>query len=150
MRSMVWTTILLLSCSGCASLDYMGETFPPTSHVDVYYSETNVPREYHVMGELLATADLLVSTSKVQEKMVKKAQESGADAVVLLGLEHYQTGTTSNWEESSKEKQDKKGNVATNTAGTSTSSIEEKKKIRALFIKYKSADAAKARPDSVH
>src|SRR5262249_32019434 len=111
----------------------------------------NVPREYHVMGEVLATADLLVSTSNLQAKMVKKAQESGADALVLLGLEHYQSGSTTNWGESSTEKTNKKGTATkTGTSGSSTTTVEEKKKVRALFVKYKSAPSAAARPDSAH
>jgi hypothetical protein len=150
MRSIVWIAMPMLLLAGCANLDYMGESYPPTQHVDVYYSEQNVPREYHVMGEILATAELMVSTSDLQAKMVKKAQENGADAVVLLGLEHYQSGSTTNWDEASKEKTNKKGTTTTGTSGNSTTTVEEKKKIRALFVKYKPAAAATARPDSTH
>src|SRR5262249_52705671 len=136
MRSIVWIAMAMLVLAGCTNLDYMGETYPPTQHVDVYYTEQNVPLGNHVRAEILATAVMPVSGSDLKEKMVKRAKESGAGALVLLGLEHYQPGSTTNGGESSTEKTKKKGTATTTgTSGSSTTSVEEKKKIRALFVK---------------
>ena len=105
--------------------------------MNVYYSEANVPRAYNVMGEVVATADQLVSARKVQENMVKKAKQKGADAVVLLGMEHYLAGESTSYNESTTESKDKKGNSESMTSGFSSTNVQEKKKIRALFIKFK-------------
>jgi hypothetical protein len=123
--------------SGCAHLDYIGETTHPTTDVQVFYTEANVPRAYRVMGEVVATSGLFVSTRKIQDQMIDKARQKGADAVVILGIEHYKAGESSSYSESTTESQDKKGRTHLSTSGSSSTSSEENKKIRALFIKFR-------------
>jgi nucleotide-binding universal stress UspA family protein len=123
--------------AGCAHVDYVGESYAPTSRVDVFYSEENVPRAYTVIGEVVATGDALVSTGKMQEKIRKEAMKNGADAVVLTSLEKYTAGEHSSWSENETQSKDKKGRIHNNTSGSSSTTKEEKKKIRAIFIRYK-------------
>jgi uncharacterized protein YbjQ (UPF0145 family) len=132
--------VLPVLVSGCAHMDYAGESFPPTQHVDLFFSEANVGRDYMVIGELTGTGDQLVSTQKLQDKMVEKAREKGADGVVILGLEHIQSGENTSYSENTTQGQ-KKGKTVTTTSGSSTTSAEEKKRIRALLIKYKAPAA---------
>lgn len=129
----------LAPLAGCATIDYIGESYPATTNVDVYYSEANIPRDYTVMGEVIATGDVLVSSGKLQEKIKLEAQKHGADAVVLTSLEKYQAGESSSWTEQQTQGKDKKGHTLTTTSGSSSSSVEEKKKVRAIFIRYKPA-----------
>jgi hypothetical protein len=131
--------------AGCATVDYVGESYAPTTHVDVYYSESNVQRPYKTMGEVVATGDVFVSTNQLQEKMSERAREKGADAVVILGLEHVETGTSTNYQENTTESKDKKGRIKTTTTGSENTSVEEKKKIRAIFIKYTEPAAERSR-----
>ena len=137
-----WPLVLVTLVWGCAHLDYVGESYAPTSHVDVYYSEQNVPRPYTAIGEVIATGDMLVSTDKLQQKIRDEARKHGADAVVLTSLEQVQSGENSSWSENQTEAKNKKGGTTTTTTGSSSSSVEEKKKIRALFIRYKPAGEA--------
>ena len=132
--------IVLLA--GCAHVDYVGESYAPTSRVDVFYSENNVPREYTIIGEVVATGDALVSTGKMQEKIRKEAQKHGADAVVLTSLEKYASGEHSSWNQDETESKDKKGRIHNKTSGSSSTQTEEKKKIRAIFIRYKAKSAS--------
>jgi hypothetical protein len=132
---------LAVIVSSCAHLDYAGQSFPPTQQVDLFFSEANVGREYMVMGELTGTGDQLVSTQKLQDQMVEKAREKGADGVVILGLEHFQSGENTNYSESTTQGKTKKGKTVTTTSGSSTTSSEESKRIRALLIKYKAPAA---------
>jgi hypothetical protein len=122
---------------GCAHLDYMGESYAPTSHVDVYYSEDNVPRAYTRMGEVIVTGDEIVSGSKMQEKIRREAMKRGADAIVLTSLETYKAGESTNWSQHETEKTDPKGRTHTRTEGSASTSDTEKKRIHALFIRYK-------------
>ena len=117
--------------AGCAHVDYVGESYAPTTQVDVYYSEANVPRAYTVIGEILATGDMLVSTGKMQDQIRKEAQKHGADAVVLTGMDRYQAGESTSWNESETESKDKKGRTKKSTSGSTSTSVEEKKQIRA-------------------
>jgi hypothetical protein len=116
--------------------------------VDVYYSESNVPREYVVIGEVIATGDELVSAGKMQDKIRQEALKHGAHAVILTSLEKYAAGEHSSWSQDEKESKDKKGRKHVTTSGSSSSATEEKKKIRALFIRYKAADDSTPPPEA--
>lgn len=131
MRAMLAIPALLL-VSACAHVDYVGQSYPPTSHVDVFFREREVPHEYSVMGKVIATANDLVSAEKLQAKIVKKAQATGADAVVLTGMERYKSGESTDYHETTEER-----GRRTRTHGSSTTSDQEKKEIQALFIKYR-------------
>ncbi len=120
---------LVVLFAGCAHVDYVGESYPPTAQVDVYYSETNVPREYVVIGEVIATGDELVSAGKMQDKIRQEALKHGAHAVILTSLEKYASGEHSSWTQNEKESKDKKGRTHVTTTGSSSSST-----LRALSL----------------
>jgi hypothetical protein len=63
---------------------------------------------------------------------MKKAGEKGADAVVINGLDRYKTGSSTTYEEETKE-----GKKGTKTTGSSSTSDTKEKEIRAVFLKYK-------------
>ena len=88
------------------------------------------------MGHLTATAGTFVSSEKMQEEILKKAREKGADAVIILGLDHYVTEGGTSWSETTDTKDTGSG-TRTTTSGSSSSSTEEMKEITARFIKYK-------------
>ena len=88
------------------------------------------------MGHLVATAGDIVSAEKMQKKVMQKAREKGADGVIILGLDRYTAGQSTNYSEKSVT-EDKKNKTQTTTTGSSSTSSEEKKEIRATFIKYK-------------
>lgn len=135
----------LLAAAGCAHLDYMGETYSPTSHVDIYYSEANVPREWTAMGEAIVTGDQLVSGDKMQEKLRREAMKRGADAVILESMEAYKAGESTSWSQHETEKTDKHGRTHTHTEGTASTSDNDKKRMHALFVRYKPIERGEAR-----
>lgn len=132
MRTTLLAIPALLFVTACAHVDYVGQSYQPTSHVDVFYAERDVPHEYAVMGKVIATANDLVSAEKLQEKIVRKAQDHGADAVVLLGLERYKSGSSTDYGETSERRGRRE-----RTHGHSTTTDQEKKEIQALFLKYR-------------
>ena len=131
---LLWVVLFLLG--SCTKLDYIGEEYTPTTNVEMYFSEADVTREHKVMGHLIATAPDLVSAEKMQKEMKKKAMEKGADAIIILGMEKYQSGETTNYSETTVEGTTKKGNPKSTTTATSTTTTEEKKQIKAILIKY--------------
>ncbi|TMQ59036.1 MAG: hypothetical protein E6K76_06050 [Candidatus Eisenbacteria bacterium] len=122
----------LLMIAACAHVDYIGRSYAPTNHVDLFFAEKDVTHEYEVMGKVVATANDLVSAEKLQAKVLEKAQSKGADAVVLLGLDRYKSGENTNYRETTEDKGRK-----TTTTGHSNTSSEEKKEVQALFLKYR-------------
>jgi len=122
---------VLLTVS-CTKIDYVGKSYAPTVTVDVYFSLEDIKGNYEVMGHLTATAGEFTSSEKMQEKIIEKAREKGADAVVILGLDHYIKDGGSSWSETTETDGNK-----TTTSGSQSSSTEEMKEITARFIKYK-------------
>lgn len=131
---LLFTGLILLG--GCTKLDYIGDEYAPTTNVEMFFSEDDVTREHKVMGHLIATANDMVSAEKMQKEMKKKAMAKGADAIIILGMEKYQSGETTNYSETTVEGTTKKGNPKSTTTATSTTSTEEKKQIKAILIKY--------------
>ena len=132
MKRTILAIPMLLFAVSCAHVDYVGRSYPPTDRVDVFYTEGDVPHEYNVMGKVVATANDLVSAEKLQEKIVQKAREHGADAVVLLGLERYKSGSTTDYNETTEKRGRKE-----RTHGSSSTTDQENKEVQALFIKYR-------------
>lgn len=128
---------VLVAASSCTKIDYVGEEFPPTAHVEQFFSASDVTREYKVMGYIVASAPDMVSAEKMHKKLVEKAQKVGADAIIVEGLERYTSGSNTNYTETSQDKTDKKGKTKTVTSGSSSTNNEEKKQIKATLIKFK-------------
>lgn len=78
--------LLFFLLFGCAHINYVGKSYDPTDHIDVYYSEKDITKEYTVMGHAVGGGQLLVSTSKIQNKLIEKAKAKGADAVLITGI----------------------------------------------------------------
>ena len=131
-RNVLFAIGVWLAIWGCTKIDYIGESYPPTTSPDMYFSEADITLAYKVMGHLVATAPDLVSAEKMQKKIMEKARQNGADGVIIEGLERYKSGESTNYSETTQQKGKK-----TVTSGSSSTSTEEKKEIRATFIKYK-------------
>jgi hypothetical protein len=91
--------VLVLAAAGCASvqLDFVGSSFPPTSHVDLYFNQEDIVRPHRVMGEAsaVAPADSSISASQMQAELVEKAKANGADAILFTELRKNRTGSSS-------------------------------------------------------
>ena len=95
----------------CAQVNYVGKTFPPTSDIDVYYSEHEIEKEFTTIGHAMGSGGFLVSNEKIQDELVKKARSVGADGVIITEVD--------------------KSKVVVDD------STQEERHIKATFIKYK-------------
>ncbi len=122
----------------CATVHYLGDSYPPTRHVDLYFSEADVPRQYKIMGRIEATADadeLIYSTEKFTDAILEKARNKGADGVVILDFKTVQTGVTQTDDHTRTTEKTEDGKVTRNRDTYSTT-IEEKRRVEALVVKY--------------
>ena len=106
------TSVFLLStlfAGGCASVKYVGESFEPTTTVDLYFSKESIENEHKVIGHALGSS-FFRSNDEIQKKLLEEAMRRGADAVLITGI-----GKTH--------------------APVGDSSIEEDQ-IKAMFLKY--------------
>jgi hypothetical protein len=75
-------SLLLSSCT--VMVDYIGDKYPPSSSVDVYYSTHDVTRAYKVIGHMNIPN---VGKEQAKTSFIKYAKSIGADAIVITGTE---------------------------------------------------------------
>ncbi len=113
--------LFLTACGGDdVDVNYLGDSYTPTSHVDVYFSEDDVTEGYLVMGHATADGD---DTEALQETLIEKARESGADGIIFEGFDRVETGEQSIVSDIGD----------TSIVNTDTTSVLE---VKATFIKY--------------
>jgi hypothetical protein len=74
--------LLLSSC--VAMVTYIGDKYPPSTTVDVYYSAHDVTKNFKVIGHMSYPN---YGQENVKKAFIKYAQSIGADAVVITGTE---------------------------------------------------------------
>lgn len=134
-RTISLLALAVLMTVSCTKIDYVGKSYAPTSNVDIYFSLEDVKGSYEVMGHLTATAGEFTSAEKMQEKIIEKAREKGADAVVIIGLDTYIKDGGTSWTETTETERTDDGKKTT-TTGSESNNIEEMKEITARFLKY--------------
>ena len=123
--------LFVLFVAACAKIDYIGQSYPPTTRVDLYFSEQDIRQNYRVMGRVIAQANEGISVEHLQKKLEAKAREEGADGIIIHGFDRLQTGETTTYNEETRRDETKRS-----IAGITITSAEEERQIRAMFIKY--------------
>jgi O6-methylguanine-DNA--protein-cysteine methyltransferase len=121
----------VLFVAACAKIDYIGQSYPPTTHVDLYFSDADIREDYQVMGHVIAQANEGISIESLQKQLEAKAREKGADGIVIHGFDRIQTGETTTYNEEAK-----RGEKKRSIAAITITSAEEERQIKAIFIKY--------------
>ena len=112
--------LFITACGDDIDVDYLGDSYTPTSHVDVYFSEEDVTEGYLVIGH--ATADG-GDTEALQETLIEKARDNGADGIIFEGFDRVETGEQTIVNDIGD----------TSIVNTYTTSALE---VKAIFIKY--------------
>ena len=137
-KCLIGSLYLLFIAVGCTTINYIGESYPPSQQVDLYFSEKDIEKQYKVVGRIIATAnahELIYSSDKFTQSILKKARGKGADGVVILGFEKVMTGIDHSRNRTEKSTE-KSGKTFTEESESTNSSIEEKRRIEALAIRY--------------
>lgn len=95
MKRLTLLSVAVAIFLGCAAtVDYIGDSYPPTQKVDLYFSENDVEVDYKVIGRIIATVNAtsnLYDNEKFMAEIKEKACEKGGDGVIVLGFEQVQT-----------------------------------------------------------
>jgi len=75
--------VFVLFVTSCVSTDYVGISYDATDSVQVYYDEENITVAYEIIGRALGEGHRF---RKVRSKLVERAKEEGADAILIDGL----------------------------------------------------------------
>ncbi len=133
-----WIVGLVL-LAACASVDYVGKSYPPTANVDLYMSADDVQRPYEVMGEARAQVDAIPFAKpgpQLQQKLMEEARARGANGVILGALESHEVGSTSHTTGQGDTKWHK-GKKKTQYTENTTTSTDEVTELRGQLIRYK-------------
>jgi len=76
--------ILFFSCS--PTIHYLGESYPETIQLDVYYDEADVEQEYTTIGKMTHDNYLDFEVNNIKNSMIRKAKEKGGDGIIFLEL----------------------------------------------------------------
>lgn len=135
LKAMVFAVVVPLATS-CATIDYVGETYQPTTQVDLFFSEDEVGRDYKVIGQVNATGDQFVTAAGLHQKMMARAREIGADAVIVLEIGKRKLLDQKDVVETTTKTKDAGGVTIKKTTSVSDPSAEGAV-IKALFVRYR-------------
>ena len=143
LRGLVVGSFLIALLSGCVNTDYVGESYAPTSQVDVYYSIEDVERSHAVMGKITATAMDGWDSAVMVEELKTQAMAKGADGLVIMDVHTETVGSyTSTYGDSADDKWviTEDGKLKHHGSGSSSSSsvtTDTKEKVMAAeLLKY--------------
>lgn len=74
--------LLLSACN--AMVDYIGDKYPPTTSVDVFYSAHDVTKSYKTIGHMTYPNS---GVESVKARFVAYSKSIGADAIVITGTQ---------------------------------------------------------------
>jgi hypothetical protein len=78
------TILIMFVFISCIPIDYIGDTYPPTDKVDVYYSEKEVKINYIIFGHIIGSK---ASINDIKEKLQMEAMKRGADAILFTKVD---------------------------------------------------------------
>ena len=122
--------LFLGSCSS-SSFDYLGKTYPPTTNPELFFRDQDVPKDYEVMGKVMAEVPYAKKLKYVQSKIESVAREHGADAFILSDIDIRTTGSTSASGGAST------GGKVRIGGGVNKTKSNELKHLEATLLKYK-------------
>jgi hypothetical protein len=97
MKKIYSLSFLILLITSCAPrIKYLGNSYAPTSQVDVFVSEDAIKKNYDIVGKGYVQHGGLYKKKieKIQSKAVEKAKQRGVDGVLIQEYYVPNTGTS--------------------------------------------------------
>lgn len=94
MKSFVFLGILLSTASCANKIIYYGRTYPPTDTVEIYFRESDISEANEIMGKATYEVTARRNSDKVQNKIVTRVKEKGADAILFDEIALTNTGSS--------------------------------------------------------
>lgn len=84
------TAVFLFACSPV--IYYIGDKYPASSTVDVYYDAGQIKKEYKTIGRMIKSVALL--TERDRRWMIEEAKRKGAHGIIFsdLSIDRERTG----------------------------------------------------------
>jgi hypothetical protein len=90
--------IILLFTSSCAyvKVNYVGNSYDPTSKIDLYLNKEDVKKEYKVIGHAEGRGNAHSSSNDIQTELLEEAKYRGADGIIISGINTSSSGNSIN------------------------------------------------------
>ena len=80
--------LLIFAVAGCIPIDYIGDSYPPTNNVEVFYSEKDIVKRYVVFGHIVGSK---ASIDDIKDELEIEAMKKGADGIVFKNVDFEAT-----------------------------------------------------------
>ncbi len=77
---------VLIFLASCAEVNYIGNTYQPTTEVEIFFDEKLIEGEYTIIGHAIGTGSWGISNEKIQDKLIQTARRKGANAIIITGI----------------------------------------------------------------
>ena len=79
-----YSILILFVLISCIPIRYIGDEFPPTQKIQVFYSAKEIQLKHIIFGHILGSGG---NVSKIKEKLKKEAMDRGANAILFTGVD---------------------------------------------------------------
>ena len=119
-RILLFWLAIAISLTGCVATDYLGDSYPATDRVDIFYSKDAVTRPHKEMGRVTAIG---LNADKIKEELVDEAKAHGAHAVVIEDMDRILSNANT---------------IGISTEGAATTMpTNDQIRVSALFLRYR-------------
>jgi hypothetical protein len=121
---------LAIVFSSCATkVGYIGNSYNPTSKVDVFVDEGAIKRNYDIVGKGYVRSVTITTPEKIQSSAIETAKQKGADAILIKDYLLPVTGINTSLRTDTL-------NKALMTVGNTTVQQSSTERFVVLFLKY--------------
>ena len=86
MKLILCAIMVVSLLAGCKpAVEFVGEEYPSTDHVDLYCSWQDVENDHRVIGHFVPADEDMANIPRMRLQMLKAARKKGADALVIIG-----------------------------------------------------------------
>lgn len=75
---------LIVSCT--PTIYYLGDSYPETDEIDVFYDEKDIKREYSTIGQMTHDKIINYSPDEIKKEMILSAKKKGADGIIFSDM----------------------------------------------------------------
>ncbi|HNT50665.1 MAG TPA: hypothetical protein PLM56_01470 [Cyclobacteriaceae bacterium] len=94
MKSSLFILVLITAASCSNKVIYYGRTYSPTGSMDIFFRESDITEPNEIMGKVTYEITAKRNSDKVQDKIVDRMKEKGADAILFDEISLTNTGST--------------------------------------------------------
>ena len=86
MKNLAILSIVFLISACSPTMNYLGDTFPPTDEIDVYYDEGDIKKDFRVIGQLSGDNinNGLIELEEVKKGMIEEGKMRGTNGILFL------------------------------------------------------------------